>query len=143
MGTSYSSLMQSTYFNAALNSAIFDGPLRIYFAQVHEAMALKIYFFLTKQCSEHMQKAKTLSKMLDCNCLIMLYPNSETFCTACPTAPENQIHFKNQLGNDTILGLRVLNDILDEATLLDFFKEMLVEWENENRAIQQSFLAEY
>ncbi|MGZ5279539.1 MAG: hypothetical protein ACXWC9_06335 [Pseudobdellovibrionaceae bacterium] len=79
MKGTYSALMQSKFFNPAFNSAIFDGPVRIYFAQSHEALALKIYFALQQQFATEMSRAKELHKFLDRTVLIMLYPSPESF----------------------------------------------------------------
>lgn len=79
MKGTYTALMQSQFFNPAFNSAIFDGPLRIYFAQFHESLALKIYFSLQQKFASEMARAKELHKMLDRNVLLMLYPSSDSF----------------------------------------------------------------
>lgn len=79
MRSSYTTLMQSKYFNPAFNSAIFDGPVRIYFAQFHEALALKIYFLIQQKLSAEMVIAKEASKASGANILVMVYPTSESF----------------------------------------------------------------
>lgn len=79
MKSNYTTLMQSKYFNPAFNSAIFDGPIRIYFAQFHESFALKIYFLAQQKLEQQMQKAKELSKISSANIFIMVYPTEETF----------------------------------------------------------------
>ena len=79
MKGTYSALMQSKYFNPAFNSAIFDGPIRIYFAQSHEALALKIYFSLQQKHLNELNRAKSLHKVLDRTVLIMLYPTTDSF----------------------------------------------------------------
>lgn len=79
MRSSYTTLMQSKYYNPAFNSAIFDGPVRIYFAQFHEALALKIYFLIQQQLSAELQKAKELSKASGANILVLIYPTAESF----------------------------------------------------------------
>src|SRR5882757_480859 len=79
MKSSYSTLMQSKFFNPAFNSAIFDGPVRIYFAQSHEALALKIYFALQQQFSGELARAKELHKFLERTVLVMLYPTVDSF----------------------------------------------------------------
>lgn len=79
MKTSYTTLMQSKYFNPAINSAIFDGPLRIYFAQFQESMALKIYFLSQQKLNDEMARAKKLSKASGANILIIVYPTVDSF----------------------------------------------------------------
>ncbi len=100
MKGTYTALMQSQFFNPAFNSAIFDGPIRIYFAQFHESLALKIYFSLQQKFANEMVRAKELHKILDRNVLLMLYPSSDSFAlsfdsvaglTACDELYENTI----------------------------------------------------
>ncbi len=102
MKGSYAALMQSKYFNPAFNSAIFDGPVRIYFAQPHESLALKIYFQLQHQYQEKLQRAKDLAKVIDRTILVMIYPTQESF--------ENSFESKSfiqsdSLFDDTIIGV--------------------------------------
>lgn len=69
-------ITQSPFYSPAFNGAIFDGPLRLYFTQSQEALALKFYFEL---------RSKTQG-LGDCwpratgpNLFVMLYPTEETF----------------------------------------------------------------
>jgi hypothetical protein len=118
MKGTYSALMQSRYFNPAFNSAIFDGPVRIYFAQSHESLALKIYFSLQQKFASELARAKELHKFLDRTVLILLYPSTESF----------QHSFESQdflardvLMDDTIIGINGpfedenLDQVLDQA----------------------------
>ena len=79
MKSSYSTLMQSKFFNPAFNSAIFDGPVRIYFSQFHESLALKIYFGLQQNYLDLMNDAKEAHKNHGNNILVMIYPSQEAF----------------------------------------------------------------
>jgi hypothetical protein len=79
MKTAYTSLVQSKFFNPAFNSAIFDGPIRIYFAQSQEAQALKIYFNFQQEQQALVSQAKKFHDQTGSNVLIMLYPNHDTF----------------------------------------------------------------
>jgi hypothetical protein len=79
MKSTYSTLLQSKFFTPAFNSAIFDGPVRIYFSQFHEALALKIYFSLQQNLSSLMSQAKNIHKQTGRNVLVMLYPTNDSF----------------------------------------------------------------
>jgi hypothetical protein len=79
MRTSYTTLMQSKYFNPAINSAIFDGPLRIYFAQFQESAALKIYFLAQQKFNDEIARAKLKSKASGANVMVIVYPSVESF----------------------------------------------------------------
>lgn len=103
MRVTYSSLMSSKFFNPAFNSAIFDGPFRIYFAQIHESLALKIYFSMQQKFPEAVQKAKEAHKSQGTNLLVMLYPSADAF----QMSFEGQREFliEDQLAGDTLVGI--------------------------------------
>jgi hypothetical protein len=70
---------QSKFFSPAFNAAIFDGPIRIYFAQYQEAQALKIYFNLQARFQDLRKNASGIFKDRKSNIFVMLYPTEETF----------------------------------------------------------------
>jgi hypothetical protein len=107
MKSSYSTLMQSKFFNPAFNSAIFDGPVRIYFAQFHESLALKIYFMIQQKLNVEVTRAKEISRATGANILIMVYPTEQSFLMSC----DDQEDTKNPLAmekwnEDVVIGLR-------------------------------------
>ncbi|MNL37246.1 hypothetical protein D3C87_1593840 [compost metagenome] len=53
--------------------------MRIYFAQFHEALALKIYFLIQQKLSAEMVQAKEISKSSGANILVMIYPTEDSF----------------------------------------------------------------
>jgi hypothetical protein len=83
---------QSKFFTPAFNAAIFDGPIRIYFAQYQEAQALKLYFNLQERFSEVRKQARGIFKERGQNIFVMLYPTEETF----------EMSFGNSLGPEGI-----------------------------------------
>jgi hypothetical protein len=105
MRASYSNLMQSKYFNPAFNSAIFDGPMRIYFAQSHESMALKIYFLAQQKLSNELATAKEMSKMAQANILVMIYPDEDSFETSFNNGMDKNI-IVEAWNEDVVIGLR-------------------------------------
>lgn len=79
-------ILQSKFFSPTFNTAIFDGPLRVYFSQSQEPEALKVYFSLQSkvfqettenteqqiaQIRDNLPKNSTL--------FVMIYPNKESF----------------------------------------------------------------
>jgi hypothetical protein len=98
--------MQSKYFNPAFNSAIFDGPIRIYFAQFHEPLALKIYFMIQQQLVTEMAKAKEMAKISGANILVMIYPTAESFTMSFDHKPENTPFETEKWNEDIVIGLR-------------------------------------
>jgi hypothetical protein len=107
MKSSYATLIQSKYFNPAFNSAIFDGPVRIYFAQFHEALALKIYFLIQQKLTAEIAKAKEISKASGSNILIMIYPTEDSFLFSFEN--ENSLDAAlavDSWDDDVVIGLR-------------------------------------
>jgi hypothetical protein len=99
-----SRIVQSKFFSSTFNTAIFDGPLRVYFSQSQEPEALKVYFSLQSKffkeaniesLKEHLPKGSTL--------FIMIYPNQEcfeqSFDQACDFAVAN-------LEQDCVIGVQ-------------------------------------
>ncbi len=70
---------QSKYFSPAFNAAIFDGPIRIYFAQYQESQALKLYFHLQERFQSLRKNARGLFRDRTRNIFVMLYPTVEMF----------------------------------------------------------------
>ena len=103
MKSTYSTLLQSKYFNPAFNSAIFDGPVRIYFSQFHESLALKIYFSLQQELAGQMAEAKVIHKQSGRNILVMLYPSQESFQMS--FEGQNSLLVKDQLDGDNLIGI--------------------------------------
>lgn len=84
MNDSVSCLTQSNFYSPAFNAAIFDGPIRLYFAQYQEASALRIYFRLQSELKESYLWAKNLHRSLGRHLFVMLYPSSDTFDLSFP-----------------------------------------------------------
>jgi len=107
---------QSKYFSPAFNAAIFDGPIRIYFAQYQEAQALKLYFNFQERFADCRRAARGIFKNRGRNIFVMLYPTEETFDLSFG-AVEPQANglgaeagpgaiVSEQLGDDFVVGVR-------------------------------------
>ena len=103
MRSSYSVLVQSKFFNPAFNSAIFDGPVRIYFSQFYESLALKLYFAVQEELGELLTEAKEAARHQDRNVLVMLYPNPESF--ALSFEDSNQFLCSDHIESDQVIGV--------------------------------------
>ena len=130
MKSSYSTLMQSRFFNPAFNSAIFHGPVRIYFSQSHESLALKIYFTLQQQLLELMERAKQLHQLHGKNILIMIYPDTEAF----QLSFEGSTQFLNQDGleEDTIIGINGPFEDDKLEIIVDSIRGSVLSWAHAN-----------
>jgi hypothetical protein len=125
MKSSYSQLMQTQYFHPAFNSAIYDGPLRLYFAQFHESLALKIYFLAHQKLNKIWNEAKDVSRRSGSTVLVLLYPSGDFFDQTFAKA----VHFNQRVAidhfeQDLLLGIR---GPLDDEELEPFLKVLEVE----------------
>lgn len=97
-------ITQSKYFTPAFNAAIFDGPIRIYFAQFQEAQALKLYFLFQERFAEIRNQNRSVFKDRSRNIFVMLYPTQETFEFSFGTAAQSAIVVEN-FGTDFVVGV--------------------------------------
>lgn len=115
---------QSRFFSPVFNAAIFDGPIRIYFAQFQEAQALKLYFNLQERFADVRKQARGLFKERGQNIFVMMYPNEETYDLSFagessivrskdpqPTGLGAEVGLgtvitRSRLGNDYVVGVR-------------------------------------
>ena len=116
---------QSKFFSPAFNAAIFDGPIRIYFAQYQEAQALKLYHNLQERFGDVRKHARGIFKERGRNIFVMLYPTDEVFdlafgddeapgteslgkgagAEAGPLSLVRPMILQNRLGMDYVLGV--------------------------------------
>jgi hypothetical protein len=117
---------QSKFFSPVFNAAIFDGPIRIYFAQHQESQALKVYFNLQERYKDLREKSRYNLQKRGGNIFIMLYPSIETFEMCFNAAPMNSEVLKERLDMDYVIGIKnaltdnsfsLLYDKIDEITV--------------------------
>ena len=116
---------QSKYFSTAFNSAIFDGPIRMYFAQAHEAQALKIYFYMQARLQLATKEKREKLKRGGTTVFVMLYPTQDLFditfngkSNSTASAPHVQ---SEKLGAHYIVGVR---GPLEGEQVHDLYREM-------------------
>jgi hypothetical protein len=106
MSSHISFLTQSRFYSPAFNAAIFDGPLRIYFAQYQEPLALKIYFTAQQRMSEIYGQVRDVFRRTGINIFVMLYPSSEAFQMSFEVpAPTGHPVAVERLGTDFVIGV--------------------------------------
>lgn len=74
MAATYSSFMTTRYYSPIFNTALFDGPLRIYFSQSYESAALKLYHLLQTQHAELWAQLKKHTQSRKEHVFVMIYP---------------------------------------------------------------------
>lgn len=140
--SSYSTLMQSKFFNPAFNSAIFDGPIRIYFAQFHESLALKIYFMIQQKLSHEVARAKEISRNSKANILVMVYPTVESFLMAFEGQEQSAIPLSLEKWNeDIVIGLRGPLEDQQLEFLIETVGMAIQNWKPSARTLELQFEA--
>ena len=107
MAQSVIHLTQSRFYSPAFNAAVFDGPIRIYFAQHQEALALKVYFKLQQYLQDTYSTFRKNFKQHGQTIFLMLYPTQESFKDSFKNegGPEVAVGAE-RLGDDHVLGVR-------------------------------------
>ena len=96
-------LTQSRYYSPAFNAAVFDGPIRIYFAQHQEALALKVYHQLQQYLKDTYTAFRKSFKQHGQTVFLMLYPTREEFTHS--FGGPGQSVATEKLGDDHVLGV--------------------------------------
>ncbi len=120
-------LSQSRYYSPVFNSAIFDGPVRVYFAQHQESLALKVYFRLKERLKSIGDEVRYSGQHL----FVMLYPSDESFeLSFSGAAPKIA---QELLGEDFVFGVK--GPLEDEAyeSLYAQAEKVLHSWRQEER----------
>lgn len=100
-------LTQSKYYSPTLNAAIFDGPIRLYFAQSQEPEALEIYFRMQNEVLDNYELGKQRFQEEGHNIFVLMYPSDEVFEQSCGDfVGKDSGVILQKLGNDFILGVR-------------------------------------
>lgn len=82
MAASYSSFLTTQYYSPVFNTALFDGPFRIYFSQSYESVALKIYHLLQTQDLALWTEYKKWSEKTKKHAFILIYPSNQDLAIA-------------------------------------------------------------
>lgn len=99
-------LTQSRFYSPAFNAAIFDGPLRIYFAQYQESLALKVYFNVQERLKDLYSEVKDTFRKSSTNIFVMLYPSTEAFSMSFSNMNNQDAVIVDRLGTDFVVGVR-------------------------------------
>lgn len=105
MAQSVIHLTQSRFYSPAFNAAVFDGPIRIYFAQHQEALALKVYFKLQQYLKDTYSVFRKSFKQHGQTIFLMLYPTQESFENSFSEESKNTV-IAERLGDDHVVGVR-------------------------------------
>ncbi|MGE0763419.1 MAG: hypothetical protein AB7N80_09075 [Bdellovibrionales bacterium] len=143
MRQSASQLTQSRFYSPAFNAAIFDGPVRIYFAQYQEALALKIYFRLQDRLQGWLAPEHQLSRSRLPNVFLMLYPTEEIFANCFSGEQCQDKVVAERLGEDHVIGVCGPLREEDSDRLLDRIEAIAAKWQGAPLMTQPLALAEF
>ena len=99
MTASTSFLTDSKYYSPIFNSAIYDGPFRIYFSQHQESLGLKVYFAIQHQHNELYKRLKEAYKESGEQIFILLYPTQDSFEMAFSNQKNSQMQIEKAEDN--------------------------------------------
>jgi hypothetical protein len=99
-------LTQSRFYSPAFNAAIFDGPVRIYFAQYQESLALKVYFMTQERLKNIYAQVRDSFRRTGINIFVMLYPSKEAFQLSFEESHAAPGVVVERLGHDFVVGVR-------------------------------------
>lgn len=77
MAATYSSFMTTRFYSPVFNTALFDGPIRIYFSQSYESSALKVYHLLQSEYQDEWNMLKDCSNKSKEHVFLMIYPEKK------------------------------------------------------------------
>ncbi|MBK9295008.1 MAG: hypothetical protein IPM57_11320 [Oligoflexia bacterium] len=97
-------LTKSKFFIEAFNTAIIDGPLRIYFSDKQESEALHIYFEIQENLAQQGLQLTQLASSCT-HAFVMLYPDETAFLQVFENNKPNE-YVIDQFGENVILGLK-------------------------------------
>src|SRR6476646_1637589 len=78
MAATYSSFMTTRFYSPVFNTALFDGPFRIYFSQAYESAALKFYHLLQSERQALWNEAKAWSLKNKEHVFLLIYPDQKS-----------------------------------------------------------------
>lgn len=141
MQPGFSAITTSRYYHPAFNSAIFDGPIRIYFVQFHESYALKIYFLIQERFKDQLLNYKEIAKKIDKTLVVMIYPTEDSFIKAFSKV-DVEVNSKRVLPSvakaiephETILGMLAPIDDYNVGQLMDELSDIFKKWEKSELA---------
>jgi hypothetical protein len=81
MAATYSSFMATRFYNPIFNTALFDGPIRIYFSKNYESVALKIYHLLQTEYLEQWNQLRESSLKFKDHIFLMMYSDKNELHT--------------------------------------------------------------
>ena len=139
MAATCSAFMTTRFYSPVFNTALFDGPFRIYFSQSYESSALKIYHILHTQHEELWAQLKSWSAATKEHVFLLMYPE----------AKDVQMIFESQTSDSDLvqleswdegvaIGLTQPHNEVDVQSQIQQIEKLLQNWVHEQSANQVS-----
>jgi hypothetical protein len=98
-------LTQSRFYSPEFNTAVFDGPIRIYFAQHQETMALEVYCRLQEYLKDVQGRLRDMFRANGLTVFILLYPSTDSFEKSFGCDVSGQACKAAELGTNFVVGV--------------------------------------
>lgn len=105
---------KSRFFSNHFNTAIIDGPLRIYFTDRQESQALQVYFEIQETLKQRGVYLNSIA-LSSPNTFVMLYPNSESFSEI--FSSKSGVG-EDRFGEHFVLGINLESPAIDNLGLI-------------------------
>jgi hypothetical protein len=137
MAATYSSFMTTRFYSPVFNTALFDGPLRIYFSQSYESCALKLYHLLQTQHETLWNSLKSHATISKEHVFLMIYPEPQDLKMV--FAGDDQFAHAQNWEEGLAIGFFQSHNDEQTQKQLDFIVQQITKWIN-TPAIQQDAL---
>ncbi len=125
MAATYSSFMTTRFYSPVFNTALFDGPIRIYFSQSYESAALKIYHLLQTQYLEQWSQMKACSLKSKEHVFLLMYPDKNGLEMVFPKAKSIQ---SQEWEEGLAIGFCPPQNDVELVHQLDMITQSIAEW---------------
>ncbi|MBC7465846.1 MAG: hypothetical protein H7256_07625 [Bdellovibrio sp.] len=131
MAATYSSFMTTRFYSPVFNTALFDGPFRIYFSQAYESSALKVYHLLQTEYQDLWNQVKEWSLVSKEHVFLLMYPEISDVQNVFNSADSVDVSKKLYMQDweeGLAIGLTQPNTDLDLVYQLEHVQKYLANW---------------
>jgi hypothetical protein len=141
MAATYSSFMTTKFYSPVFNTALFDGPFRIYFSQSYESAALKIYHLLQTQYQDLWVQLKKWTHSSKEHVFLLMYPEANDVQMIFTEKNSELKHpvYLQPWAEGIVLGICQPTTDLDLAIQVEKIGSMLQSWIEKQKNNEVSF----
>ncbi len=141
MAATYSAFMTTRFYSPVFNTALFDGPFRIYFSQSYESSALKMYHLLQTQHEDLWLKLKHWSLSTKEHVFLLMYPETKDvqmiFEENQKTKPNEACLVQMESWDEGVaIGLTQPQTELDVQSQIEQIEKLLQNWMHEQKSAE-------